>query len=163
MGKRKLIGIRQRKIDKKIEQKDFSSLRCLWSGGTPISVEIQKKTAGLAPNAIIGEGYGLTECTSQGGFVTPLFRYKPGFVGISQMSQFKIVHLETGRQELPPGDAGEIILKGPAIMKGYWNRPDETQRTLRNCWLYTGDIGVMDEEGYGKIVGRSRAHKMLWI
>lgn len=139
-----------------IEQYDFSSLRCLWSGGTPISVEIQDKISRLAPNAIIGEGYGLTECTSQGGFITPLFRYKPGFVGTSQLSDIKIVDLETGERELPPGEEGEIIIKGPTIMKGYWNKPEETQRTLRDGWLYTGDIGVMDEEGYGKIVGRSK-------
>jgi long-chain acyl-CoA synthetase len=119
-------------------------------------VEIQKKIAQLAPNAVIGEGYGLTECTSQGGFITPLFRYKPGFVGISQLSQIKIVDLETGRQELPPGEEGEIIIKGPTVMKEYWNKPEETQKTLRNGWLYTGDIGVMDDEGYGKIVGRSK-------
>jgi long-chain acyl-CoA synthetase len=79
------------------------------------------------------------------------------------MSHIKIVDLETGERELPPGEEGEIIIKGPTIMKGYWNKPEETQKTLRNGWLYTGDIGVMDEEGYGKIVGRSRAHKMLWI
>jgi len=139
-----------------IEKFDFSSLRCLWSGGTPISVEIQQKIAALAPNAIIGEGYGLTECTSQGGFITPLFRYKPGFVGMSQLSRIKIVDLVTGERELPPGEAGEIIIKGPTVMKEYWNKPEETRKTLRNGWLYTGDIGVMDDEGYGKIVGRSK-------
>jgi acyl-CoA synthetase (AMP-forming)/AMP-acid ligase II len=139
-----------------IEKYDFGSLRCLWSGGTPISVEIQDKIARLAPNAIIGEGYGLTESTSHGGLVTPLFRYKPGFVGISQLSHIKIVDLETGQRGLPPGEEGEIIMKGPAIMKGYWNRPDETRKTLRDEWLYTGDIGVMDDEGYVKIVGRSK-------
>ena len=139
-----------------IEQYDFSSLRCLWSGGTPISVEIQKKIARLASNAIIGEGYGLTESTCQGGFITPLFRYKPGFVGMAQLGRIKIVDLETGERELPPGEEGEIIIKGPTVMKGYWNKPEETQNTLRNGWLYTGDIGVMDDEGYGKIVGRSK-------
>ena len=137
-----------------VEKYDFSSLRCLWSGGSPISTEIQKRISRLAANAVIGEGYGLTECTSQGGFVTPLFRYKPGFVGISQLSQIKIVDLETGQKELPPGEEGEIIIKGPAVMKGYWNRPEDTRNTLRDGWLYTGDIGLMNDEGYGKIVGR---------
>jgi acyl-CoA synthetase (AMP-forming)/AMP-acid ligase II len=137
-----------------IEKHDFSSLRCLWSGGSPISTEIQKRISHLAANAVIGEGYGLTECTSQGGFITPLFRYKPGFVGISQLSEIKIVDLETGQKELPPGEEGEIIINGPTIMKGYWNRPEDTRDTLRDGWLYTGDIGLMDEEGYGKIVGR---------
>ena len=139
-----------------IEKYDFGSLRCLWSGGTPISVDIQEKIAKLAPNAIIGEGYGLTECTSSGGFCTPLHRYKPGFVGISQLSEIKIVDLETGTRELPPGEEGEIIIKGKTVMKGYWNKPEATEKTLRDGWLYTGDIGVMDEEGYGKIVGRSK-------
>jgi acyl-CoA synthetase (AMP-forming)/AMP-acid ligase II len=139
-----------------IGQYDFSSLRCLWSGGTPISLEIQKKISKLAPNAIIGEGYGLTECVSQGGSCTPLLRYKPGFVGIPQLNQMKIVDIETGRNELPPGEEGEIIIKGPAIMKGYWNNPEETEKALREGWLYTGDIGVMDEEEYIKIVGRKK-------
>jgi acyl-CoA synthetase (AMP-forming)/AMP-acid ligase II len=139
-----------------IEQHDFTSLRCLWSGGTPISVEIQQKISRLAPNAIIGEGYGLTECTAHGGTITPLLRYKPGFVGIPQLSRIRIVDPETGRQELPLGEEGEIIMKGPAVMKGYWNRPEETEMTLRDGWLYTGDMGTMDDEGYLKIVGRKK-------
>jgi acyl-CoA synthetase (AMP-forming)/AMP-acid ligase II len=139
-----------------IEEYDFSSMRCLWSGGTPISVEIQKKISKLAPNAIIGEGYGLTECVSQGGVITPLLRYKPGYVGIPQLSQIKIMDLETGRKELPIGEEGEIIMKGPTVTKGYWNRPEETEITLRDGWLHTGDIGAMDDEGYLKIVGRKK-------
>ncbi|WP_028322105.1 AMP-binding protein [Desulfatiglans anilini] len=139
-----------------IERYDFGSLRCLWSGGTPISVEIQVKIKDLAPNAIIGEGYGLTECVSQGGAITPLLRYKPGFVGIPQLSQMKIVDLENGEKELAPGEEGEIVIKGPTVCAGYWNRPEETQLTFRNGWLYTGDIGMLDEEGYLKIVGRKK-------
>ena len=135
---------------------DFGSLRCLWSGGTPISLEIQKKVSKLAPNALIGEGYGLSECVAHGGACTPLLRYKPGFVGVPQLNQIKIVDLETGRKELAPGEEGEIIMKGPAIMKGYWNRPEETKKTLKRGWFYTGDIGAMDEEGYVKIVGRKK-------
>jgi long-chain acyl-CoA synthetase len=139
-----------------IEQYNFGSLRCLWSGGTPIALEIQQKISSLAPNAIIGEGYGLTESVAQGGACTPLLRYKPGFVGLPQINQMKIVDLDTGQTELAPGQEGEVIFKGPSIMKGYWNRPDETQRTLRGGWLYTGDIGVVDEEGYLRIVGRAK-------
>ncbi len=135
---------------------DFSSFRCLWSGGSPISVEIQKKVQELAPRAIIGEGYGLTECVSQGGAITPLYRYKPGFVGTPHLSDIKIVDLETGRKELSPNEEGEIIIKGPAVMEGYWNNPEETQEALRDGWLYTGDIGLMDEDGYVKLLGRKR-------
>jgi acyl-CoA synthetase (AMP-forming)/AMP-acid ligase II len=139
-----------------IKQYDFSSFRCIWSGGAPISVEIQKKVKELAPKAIIGEGYGLTECVSQGGAITPLYRYKPGFIGIPHISDIKIVDLETGQIELPPNEEGEIIIKGPAVMVGYWNKPEETKEVLRDGWLHTGDIGLMDEEGYIKVLGRKR-------
>lgn len=139
-----------------IKEYDFGSMRCLWSGGTPISVDIQNKIRKLAPNAIIGEGYGMTECVSQGGVCTPLLRYKSGFVGTPQMDEVKVVDLETGTKELPSGEEGEIILKGPLVMKGYWNNPEATKNTLRDGWLFTGDIGIMDEECYLKIVGRKK-------
>ena len=139
-----------------IKQYDFSSLRCIGSGGAPISVEIQKKVKELVPKTIIGEGYGLTECVSQGGAITPLYRYKPGFIGIPNINEIKMVDLATGTKELPPNEEGEIIMKGPAIMEGYWNKPEETKEVLRDGWLYTGDIGLMDEEGYIKFLGRRR-------
>jgi acyl-CoA synthetase (AMP-forming)/AMP-acid ligase II len=135
---------------------DFSSLRCIGSGGAPISVEIQKKIKELVPKAFIGEGYGLTECVSQGGAITPLFRYKPGFIGVPHINDIKIVDLATGMNEVPLREEGEIIMKGPALMEGYWNRPEETKEVLRDGWLYTGDIGLMDEEGYVKFLGRKR-------
>jgi acyl-CoA synthetase (AMP-forming)/AMP-acid ligase II len=139
-----------------IRKYDFTSFRCLWSGGTPISVELQKKLKELAPNAVIGEGYGLSETISQGGCITPLHRYKPGFVGIPQLSDIKIMDLATGTKEMGPNEEGEITIKGPAVMIGYWNKPQETKEVLRDGWLYTGDIGLMDEEGYIKFLGRKR-------
>jgi long-chain acyl-CoA synthetase len=139
-----------------IERYHFDSLRCLWSGGTPISTEIQKRISKLAPNAIIGEGYGLTETIAQGAACTPLLRYKPGFVGIGQLNRIKVVDSETGRKKCAPGQEGEIIVKGPAVMKGYWNNPEETRKALKDGWLHTGDIGVMDEQGYLRIVGREK-------
>jgi acyl-CoA synthetase (AMP-forming)/AMP-acid ligase II len=139
-----------------IKQYDFSSFRCIGSGGAAISVEIQKKVRELAPKAFIGEGYGLTECVSQGGAITPLYRYKPGFVGIPHLNDIKIVDLATGTNELSPNEEGEIIMKGPALMRGYWNKPEETEAVLKGGWLYTGDIGLMDEEGYIKFIGRKR-------
>ncbi len=139
-----------------IKQEDFDSFRCIWSGGAPISVEIQKRIKELAPKAIIGEGYGLTECVSQGGAITPLYRFKPGFIGTPHISDIKIVDLETGQTELPTNEEGEIIIKGPALMLGYWNKPEETNEVIREGWLYTGDIGLMDDEGYIKFLGRKR-------
>ena len=139
-----------------IKQYDFSSFRCLWSGGAPISVELQKKLKELAPGAIIGEGYGLSETISQGGAITPLHRYKPGFLGIPQLNHIKIMDLQTGTREMGPNEEGEITIKGPAVMLGYWNKPEETKQVLRDGWLYTGDIGMMDEEGFIRLMGRKR-------
>ena len=139
-----------------VEDRDFSSFRCIVTGGTPISVELQKRLNKLAPNAIICEGYGLSETISHGGVVTPLHRYKPGFLGIPHLNEIRIVDLATGTKELGPNQEGEITIKGEALMKGYWNRPEETKEVLRSGWLHTGDIGLMDEEGYFKFLGRTR-------
>jgi acyl-CoA synthetase (AMP-forming)/AMP-acid ligase II len=135
---------------------DFGSFRCLLTGGAPIPVELQKRLKELAPQAFIGEGYGLSETICHGGVATPLYRYKPGFLGIPQLNDVKITDLETGTRELGPNEKGEITIKGPAVMNGYWNKPEETSEVLREGWLHTGDIGLMDEEGYVKILGRKR-------
>jgi len=98
----------------------------------------------------------LSECVSQGGATTPLYRYKPGFVGIPQLNDVKIVDLENGVKELPANQEGEIVIRGPAMMQGYWNKPEETTNVFREGWLQTGDIGLMDEEGYIKFLGRKK-------
>lgn len=139
-----------------IRDYDFSSFRVLLSGGAPISVELQKKLKDLIPATIIGEGYGLSETIAHGGAVTPLHRYKPGFLGVPHLNDIKIVDLATGNKEMGPNEEGEIAIKGPAVMQGYWNNPEETKQVLRDGWLHTGDIGLMDEEGYIKILGRTR-------
>ena len=139
-----------------VKDYDFSSFRCLWSGGAPISVELQKKLKELLPETIIGEGYGLSETIAHGGAVTPLYRYKPGFLGIPHLNEIRIMDLSTGSRELGPNEEGEITIKGPAVMQGYWNKPGETMEVLRDGWLYTRDIGLMDEEGYVKFLGRTR-------
>lgn len=135
---------------------DFSSFRVLLTGGTPISEELQRQMRELAPRAAIGEGYGLSETISHGGAVTPLHRYKPGFLGIPQLNDLRIMDLETGTREMGANEEGEITIKGPAVMLGYWNNPRETAEVLREGRLYTGDLGLMDEEGYLKILGRKR-------
>lgn len=140
-----------------IKNYDFSSFRCIWTGGAPISIELQNKLKELAPDAVIGEGYGLSEVMSQGGACTPLYQYKPGFVGIPQVNvEMKIVDQETGTKEMPPNEVGEIAIKASAMMIGYWKKPEETKEMLRDGWLYTGDTGLMDEEGYIKFLGRTR-------
>lgn len=136
---------------------NFTSFRCIWTGGASVSIELQNKLKELAPKAVIGEGYGLSEVMSQGGACTALFQYKPGYVGIPQVNvEMKIVDQETGTREMEPNEVGEIIIKSPATMIGYWNKPEETKEMLRDGWLYTGDTGSMDEEGYVKFLGRTR-------
>jgi len=137
-----------------VEAYDLRSFRYITSGGSPVTVDMQRKVKELAPHADIADGYGLTESVSHGGAVTPLGRFKPGYIGVPHLNDFKIVDLETGSKELAPNEEGEILIKGPALMKGYWNKPEETEKVLRDGWLHTGDIGTMDEEGYIRYVGR---------
>ena len=139
-----------------IESYDFSSLRVIFTGGAPISLTLQQEIQKLAPKVLLGEGYALTEGLGQGGAATPLGKWKPGFAGVPHLNDMKIVDLETGLKEMPPNQKGEIIIKGPTVMKGYWNQPEETRQVIRDGWLYTGDIGLMDEEGYLKIVDRKK-------
>ena len=135
---------------------DFSSFRCLWTGGVPISTELQKQLNALMPDTIIGEGYGLSETMSSGGACTPLYRHKSGFVGIPESNvDLKIVDRETGK-ELEANQEGEIVIKCDSMMLGYWNKPEESAEVIRDGWLHTGDVGLMDEEGYVKFLGRSR-------
>jgi len=136
---------------------DLSSLRVLVSGGAPIPLGIQSRLKKLVPKAVVAEGYGLTETMAQGGAITPFHRYKAGFAGIPHIGvDMKIVDLETGSKELSPNQEGEILIKGPTVMRGYWGKPKETGEILRKGWLYTGDIGSMDQEGYLRVVGRKK-------
>jgi acyl-CoA synthetase (AMP-forming)/AMP-acid ligase II len=140
-----------------ISQYDLSTLRIVWYGGATMPTEIAERLRRMVPRAKLGEGYGLTESLSAGGAITHPSHPKAGTVGIPNISMdIKIVDLETGSKEVNPNEEGEIIIKGPGVMKGYWNRPEETRETLRDGWLYTGDIGKMDEEGYVTMVGRKK-------
>jgi long-chain acyl-CoA synthetase len=103
------------------------------------------------------EGYGMTECT-MAICINPTPKEalrKPGSVGIPIFdSEVKIVDLTDDTREMPLGAEGEILQRGPQVMQGYWNKPEETARTLRGGWLHSGDIGRLDEDGYLYIVDR---------
>jgi long-chain acyl-CoA synthetase len=103
--------------------------------------------------ARIIEGYGLAEA-SPATHCNPIFgKRKLGSVGLPYPDTLgRIVDFETGEQVLGPGEVGELCIKGPQVMKGYWKMPEETARTVRDGWLYTGDIARMDEEGYCNIL-----------
>jgi long-chain acyl-CoA synthetase len=141
---------------KDIDRFDLSSIRFCISGSAPIPAEIIRQFKKLAGAEII-EGYGLTEA-SPVTHLNPLNgTHKLGSIGLPiSDTDACIVDMEVGSLTLQPGQIGELIIRGPQVMKGYWNRPDETASTLRNNWLYTGDIAYMDEDGYFFIVDRKK-------
>ncbi|WP_027718050.1 long-chain-fatty-acid--CoA ligase [Desulfovirgula thermocuniculi] len=135
---------------------DVRSIRYCISGSAPLPVEVANRFEELTGGYLV-EGYGLTEA-SPVTHCNPLRgRRKVGSIGLPFPDTLcKIVDLETGERELPPGETGELCVKGPQVMKGYWNMPAETSKVLRDGWLYTGDIARMDEEGYFYIVDRKK-------
>ena len=141
---------------KDIHTFDLSSIRFCISGSAPIPVEIIKQFKKIAGAEII-EGYGLSEA-SPATHLNPLNgNHKVGSIGLPLSdTDACIVDMEVGTVTLQPGQIGELVIRGPQVMKGYWNRPDETASTLRNGWLYTGDIAYMDEDGYFFIVDRKK-------
>lgn len=134
----------------------IESLKLCTSGGGPLPVEILEKFEALTGGRLL-EGYGLTE-TSPVTHFNPIDRAaKPGSIGITIYgTEARIMDLETGTREMPIGEAGEIVIRGPQVMKGYWNKPEETALVLRDGWLYTGDIAKRDADGYYYIVDRKK-------
>lgn len=133
----------------------LDSLRRCKSGGAPIPLEILNRFKALT-GVTLSEGYGLSETISQ---VTgnPVDKPKFGTVGIPVFDvDMKIVKLDDPAVEVPLGEEGELVFKGPQIMQGYWQRPEATAEVLQDGWLRTGDIGKMDAEGYITIVGRAK-------
>lgn len=141
-----------------IDKIDISSIKGCLSGSAPLPIEVMERFEALTGGNIT-EGFGLTE-TSPVSHANPLINKahrKPGSIGLPMPdTDSRIVDLEEGTRELPPGEDGELVIKGPQVMKGYWNRPDETAQVLRDGWLYTGDISRMDNDGYFYIVGRKK-------
>jgi len=138
-----------------LKQYNLSSLRYISSGATPMVPETARKFQELT-GVVVTQGYGLSE-TSPVTHTNPLCQIKIESVGppIPDTLQ-KIVDTETGTKELPPGEIGEIIVRGPQVMIGYWKRPKETAEVLRNGWFHTGDLGKIDEDGYLYIVDRKK-------
>ncbi|MCM3160212.1 long-chain fatty acid--CoA ligase [Metabacillus litoralis] len=140
----------------KAEEYGIDSIKTCNSGSAPMPVELlnefERKTG-----AKILEGYGLSEASPTTHCNPPFAERKAGTVGLGlPNTAYKIVDVATGKQEAPIGELGELIISGPQVMKGYWNMPEETAVTLRDGWLFTGDIARMDEEGYVSIVDRKK-------
>jgi long-chain acyl-CoA synthetase len=104
---------------------------------------------------VLVEGYGLTE-TSPLTHANPIYKAKPGSIGMPIAdTDAKIVDLETG-VDLPAGEAGELVIRGPQVMKGYWKHPEETAAAMAGGWFHTGDVARMDADGYFFIVDRKK-------
>jgi long-chain acyl-CoA synthetase len=140
------------------ETTDLSSVRRFASGAAPLSTAILEALRARFPDAVVGEGYGLTEVT-MGATANPVHRSgirKVGTVGLPiPDTEIKVVTDEG--VALPSGEAGEVCIRGPQVMRGYHNRPEETAAVLdADGWLRTGDIGIIDADGYLSIVDRKK-------
>jgi long-chain acyl-CoA synthetase len=130
-------------------------LGLLNSGAAPMPVEMIEQCRDMG--IFFSEGYGLTESTSLGITNPVLGLKKVGSIGIPIIdNDVRLVDLQDGKTDVPQGEPGEIVMKGPLIMKGYWNNPEETAEQIKEGWLYTGDIAVQDEDGYFFIVDRKK-------
>jgi acyl-CoA synthetase (AMP-forming)/AMP-acid ligase II len=134
---------------------DTSSLRVVVSGAAPLPPEVAERVKSIY-GCLVSQGYGLTE-TSPATNTNPLDRIKLESCGPPLADTFeKIVSLDTG-EELAAGEVGEVAVRGPQVMKGYWKRPQETKECLsEDGWLLTGDIGWLDEDGYLYILDRKK-------
>jgi len=143
------------------DQYDLTSLRFAVSAAAPLPPEVQQQFQDVT-GGVMMEAYGLTE-TSPCATMDPIDSPKLNSLGVPLPdTDLKVVDVESGEQELPPGEIGEIIIKGPQVMRGYWNLPTETENSLRigpdgqPGWFYSGDIGFMDEDGYFHMADRKK-------
>jgi long-chain acyl-CoA synthetase len=144
------------------KETDFSSVKYFNSGSAPLPLDVTERFEQLT-GCVLRQGYGLSETSPTTHSTPQLGPRKPESCGIPfPDTECKVVDLETGEREVPVNELGEICIRGPQVMKGYWNQPEETAQALRPDpdggppWFYTGDIGRMDEDGYFYIVQRKK-------
>ncbi len=139
-----------------IDKYDVKSIRACISGSAPLPMAVKQTFEELTGGKLV-EGYGLTEAPTAT-HCNPIYGVNvEGSIGLPLPDvETKIVDLETGAKELPVGEVGELVIRSPNVMKEYWNMPEETAIALREGWLYTGDIALMDKKGYFYIVDRKK-------
>ena len=140
----------------RLDSFDLSSIRFCVTGSAPMPVEILRKFEEKTRSVIV-EGYGLSECSPVTHANPIKGTHKPGSIGLPLPdTDARIVDPETGSSEMPPGEVGELVIRGPQVMKGYWKKDEETQGAIRDGWLYTGDLATVDRSGYFFIVDRKK-------
>lgn len=139
-----------------IAKYDLSSINACISGSASLPLEVQEQFERITGGKLV-EGYGLSETSpvTHANFIWDQPRVK-GSVGLPWPDTDSAILSLESNEELPPNEIGEIAIKGPQVMKGYWNRPDETEKTFKNGWLLTGDLGYMDEQGFFYVVERKK-------
>jgi len=142
--------------DVQADKVDFKSMKVCYSAAAPLLAETKNRFEALTGGWLL-EAYAMTE-TMLAAVVCPTHGvYKEGSTGIPLPDvEVRITDVETGEGSLPPGQIGEILIRAPQIMVGYWHRPTETANMIRDGWVYTGDIGYLDEDGYLFIVDRKK-------
>ena len=142
--------------DVQADKVDFKSMKVCYSAAAPLLAETKNRFEALTGGWLL-EAYAMTE-TMLAAVVCPTHGvYKEGSTGIPLPDvEVRIADVETGEGSLPPGQIGEILIRAPQIMVGYWHRPTETANMIRDGWVYTGDIGYLDEDGYLFIVDRKK-------
>ncbi len=140
----------------KVKEFDLSSVTMWASGGAPLPMDVLQRFAaltGISPR----EGYGLSETAPLATLLRRDLPARQGSVGLpAPHTIVDVVDLETGTRELPVGTRGEICIRGPQVMKGYWNKPEETEDAFRGGRFHTGDIGFLDQDGYLTLVDRKK-------
>ena len=135
---------------------DFSSLQPSRTGAAPLPPPVKEAFDELVGHEVLVEGYGLTE-TSPLTHVNPPQRARAGSIGLPLPdTDALVVDPDQEAEALPTGEVGELLIKGPQVMRGYWNKPDATAEVLADGWLHTGDLAYMDSEGYFHIVDRKK-------
>lgn len=140
----------------KANQVDFKSMKVCYAGAAPLLTETKRRFEALTGGLLL-DAYGMTE-TMLAAVVCPVHgEYRAGSVGIPVPDvEVRVVDIDSGEQTLAAGEFGEICIRAPQIMVGYWQRPDETAAMIRDGWVYTGDLGYLDEDGYLFVVDRKK-------
>ena len=138
------------------DKHDFSSLKVLGSGGAPMPHDVGQRVEGLFQKRLRG-GWGMTETSAAGSRIPITVEPRPGLIGVPLCNiEMRIVGLNDPHEVLPPGQVGEIAIRGPNIFSGYWNQPDLNKQSFVDGFFLTGDIGTMDETGLFTIVDRKK-------